>query len=367
MTEPMRATVARLVRPQPERARGSPPRASPGPRRPRCRVDPASADQSSAAPAAPMSPISSSTWSGIPSVRSWIAATTSRAPGRPSARRSDTIVAGLVLGQASKAHLLGLALREEPAPPLAHRDARVELVAAVRPDDHERQLGGAPARPSRAPRASGRRPGGGPRAPAASASPRLPRRQGRPRCRASAAAAVDGRHRASRTRSSAASRSAMRVPSSVERGRSGASCGRAPGTRRPGTSRSPGYVPPRATRKPMPAACRSIEPRSRVLPMPASPARNSTWPRPSHGRLEPAAGEREEVVATDEDRADERADEVHRRIVGVPPRARIGRSTDAARRTAGDATCRAAGVAGPTGRHRRHCRAGVAVAVSRRR
>ena len=48
---------------------------------------------------------------------------------------------GLVPGQPGQADLLGLAGGEQPGPPLAHRQARVQLVAAVGAGDQQRPAG----------------------------------------------------------------------------------------------------------------------------------------------------------------------------------------------------------------------------------
>ena len=122
---------------------------------------------------------SSSTWRGMPSVRSWIASATSRGRRQARAGEQGRHRRRVRRGQSVEPDFLGLPPGEQPRTPFAHRGSREELVAAVRPDDEQ------PVRPARvgpAPRGSrgsGRRSSAGPRAPGRSGR----RRPGRPGAR----------------------------------------------------------------------------------------------------------------------------------------------------------------------------------------
>ena len=217
----------------------------------------------------PSMPTSSSTNSGIPSVRSWMAAMASSVTAWPSSRiRAITAVSSAV-SRASRAssasRCVSRRVRHSPMPEPA-ASSSVRIVATTRSGTsgsrRARDASTSRLRSSAQWRSSNARSVG-----SVAASVRMSTRSRtsmRRRCDRAGRRSSSGCARRSTSRSPVAARPGDRR---IDRARSPRMAS--------GTSWSCGARPPLAVLKPAPAACRMTEPSSRVLPIPALPLSSS--------------------------------------------------------------------------------------------
>ena len=223
----------------------------------------------------PNMPTSSSTNSGIPSVRSWIAAMASSVTACPSSRIRAITAVSSALSRANRAssasRWVSRRVRHSPMPEPTGSSS-VRRVATTRSGTSGSRRA-SDARTSRLRSSAQWRSSNASRVGSVAASVRMStksRTSMRRRCDRA------GRRSSSRC----ARRSRSRSPLSARPGDRRIDRARSP-RMASGTSWSCGARPPLAVLKPAPAACRITEPSSRVLPIPALPVSSSRCPRPA--------------------------------------------------------------------------------------